>query len=235
MLIFSPCNLCPRQCGVNRNTETGFCGCGSEIKVARAALHFWEEPCVSGRGGSGTVFFSGCNLGCVYCQNDEISRGGAGKEVSPERLAEIFLKLQAQGAHNINLVTATPHLPGICRALDIAKPALHIPVVYNCGGYERAETIRALSGYVDVYLPDIKYFSGELSKRYSGAADYFSVASKAVKEMVSQAGALEYDTEGMLRRGVLIRHLVLPGARKDSMAILQWLAEELPKGRYLLA
>jgi putative pyruvate formate lyase activating enzyme len=235
MLSINPCNLCPRQCGVNRYIETGYCGCGSGIKAARAALHMWEEPCVSGKRGSGTVFFSGCTLGCVYCQNYEISHGGAGKEVSFERLAQIFLELQAQGAHNINLVTATPYLPGVCRALDIARPALHVPVVFNCGGYERVETIRDLAGYVDVYLPDIKYSSAELSQRYSGAADYFDVASKAVREMIGQTGGLEYDSEGLLRRGVIIRHLVLPGARRDSMAILQWMAAELPKGKYLLS
>ena len=235
MLSTNPCNLCPRQCGVNRNIETGYCGCGSSIKAARATLHMWEEPCISGSHGSGTVFFSGCTLGCVYCQNYEISHGGAGKEISAERLAQIFLELQAQGAHNINLVSATPYLSGVCRALDMAKPALRIPVVYNCGGYERVETIRELAGYVDVYLPDIKYFSGELSQRYSGAQDYFDMASKAVREMISQTDGLEYDDEGMLQRGVIIRHLVLPGARHDSMAILQWMAAELPKGKYLLS
>ena len=158
MLSINPCNICPRQCGVNRNIETGYCGCGAEVKIARAGLHMWEEPCISGSHGSGTAFFSGCSLGCVYCQNDAISRGGMGKMVTVERLAQIFLELQEKGAHNINLVTATPWVPQVCAALDIARPKLHIPVVYNCGGYERVETMRALDGYVDVYLPDIKYF-----------------------------------------------------------------------------
>ena len=235
MLSTNPCNLCPRQCGANRNIEKGRCGCGGKIKAARAALHLWEEPCISGSRGSGTVFFSGCTLKCCYCQNHQISHGIFGKEISEERLAEIFLELQEQGAHNINLVSATPYTPWICKALELARPALHIPVVFNCGGYERAETIRALEGYVDVYLPDIKYFSSELSQRYSDAADYFEVTSQAVQEMISQTGGPQYDSEGMLQKGVIIRHLVLPGARRDSMAILQWIAAHLPKDRFLLS
>lgn len=235
MLSTNPCNLCPRQCGANRDIEKGRCGCGGKIKAARAALHFWEEPCISGSRGSGTVFFSGCTLQCCYCQNHEISHGGFGKEISKERLAEVFLGLQAKGAHNINLVSATPYIPWVCQALDIARPALHIPVVYNCGGYERAETIRALDGYVDIYLPDIKYCSSELSRRYSGAVDYFEVASEAVREMITQTDGLQYDAEGMLQKGVIIRHLVLPGARKDSMAVLQWMAENLPGDKFLLS
>jgi putative pyruvate formate lyase activating enzyme len=235
MLSTNPCNLCPRQCGANREIEKGRCGCGGTIKAARAALHLWEEPCISGSFGSGTVFFSGCTLQCCYCQNHEISHGGFGREISEERLANIFLELQEQGAHNINLVSATPYVPWVCRALDIARPLLHIPVVFNCGGYERTETIRALEGYVDIYLPDIKYFSGELSRRYSGAADYFEVVSKAVQEMITQTGGLQYDSEGMLQKGVIVRHLVLPGARKDSIAILQWMAENLPKDKFLLS
>jgi len=235
MLSINPCNLCPRQCGVNRNIETGFCGCGAQVKIARAALHPWEEPCISGTRGSGTVFFSGCNLGCVYCQNHEISRGGAGREISVERLTEVFLELQNKGAHNINLVTATPYVPQVCAALDMARPKLTIPVVYNCGGYEAVETIRALQGYVDIYLPDIKYFSADLARRYSGAPDYFDVAAKAVREMIVQTDGLEYDADGLLRRGVVIRHLVLPGGRKDSMEILRWMAGDLPRGRYRLS
>jgi len=235
MLLIDPCNLCPRQCGVNRNIETGFCGCRAQVKIARAALHFWEEPCISGTRGSGTVFFSGCNLGCVYCQNHEISRGSAGREVSVERLSEIFLELQGKGAHNINLVTATPYTPQVCRALDMARPKLVVPVVYNCGGYEAMETIRALQGYVDIYLPDIKYFNSDMARRYSGAPDYFDAAAKAVQEMISQTDGLEYEADGLLKRGVVIRHLVLPGGRKDSMEILRWIAGELPRGQYLLS
>jgi putative pyruvate formate lyase activating enzyme len=235
MLSTNPCNLCPRRCGADRNAQKGRCGCGDAVKAARAALHFWEEPCISGENGSGTVFFSGCTLGCVYCQNSDISHGGFGREISVERLAEIFLELQAKGVHNINLVSATPYVPWICRALDIARPALHIPVVYNCGGYERVETIRALAGYVDVYLPDIKYYSAEFSQRYSGARDYFEVAAAAVREMIAQTDGLRFDEAGMLQKGVIIRHLVLPGGRKDSMAILRWISENLPKDRFLLS
>jgi putative pyruvate formate lyase activating enzyme len=229
------CNLCPRQCDANRQKATGYCGCGADVKIARAALHMWEEPCISGSRGSGTVFFSGCPLGCVFCQNHEISRGHRGREISEERLAEVFLELQAQGAHNINLVTATPYVPQVKRALDMARPELNIPVVFNCGGYESAETIKALEGYVDVYLPDLKYMSSDLAKRYSNAADYFDVATKAIEEMVAQTCGIEYDSEGMMRRGVIIRHLVLSGARKDSVAILNWMSENVPRENYLLS
>ncbi len=235
MLSISHCHLCPRMCGTDRRTEIGYCGCGSSVKVARAALHLWEEPCISGSRGSGTVFFSGCPLGCVYCQNHEISRGGKGKEISTERLAEIFIELQAQGANNINLVTATPYVPYVIQALRAARPALHIPVVYNCGGYERVETIRALAGYADVYLPDIKYKSATLAERYSNAPDYFDAASAAVAEMIAQTGGPEFDDEGLMRRGVIIRHLVLPGAKNDSIEILRWMNDHMPKGKYKLS
>ena len=235
MLSDSPCNLCPRRCGANRITRPGFCRCGRRAKVARAALHHWEEPCISGSRGSGTVFFSGCNLRCCYCQNSRISDGGFGKEISDGRLAEIFLELQDKGAHNINLVTATPFILPVLRALESVRSRLHIPVVYNCGGYERVETIRALSGAVDIFLPDLKYYSPELSQAYSQAADYFEAASAAVREMVAQAGAPVFGPDGLMRRGVIIRHLVLPGARKDSLRILRWIRENLPGGQYLLS
>ena len=229
------CELCPRRCGADRREKAGFCGCGREVKVARAALHFWEEPCISGSRGSGTVFFSGCPLGCVYCQNFEISRGHIGKAIPVERLAEIFLELQKQGAHNINLVTATPYVPQIISALKLARPALKIPVVYNSSGYERVETLRALKGFVDVYLPDLKYMSSELARRYSGAADYFEVATRALHEMIEQTDGIEYDSEGLMTRGVIVRHLVLPGARRDSIDILNWVSANLPRGKYLLS
>lgn len=235
MLTMEPCNLCPRKCGAKRSTESGYCGESVAVRAARAALHFWEEPCISGKNGSGAVFFCGCPLHCVYCQNNEISRGGAGKVISVERLAEIFLELQARGAHNINLVTPSHYLLPIRRAVDLARPALRVPVVYNCGGYERLEAIRALKGYVDIFLPDFKYCSAELSSRYSGARDYFEVASAAVREMVGQAGPPVFGEDGMLRRGVIVRHMILPGARKDSFQILRWLAENLPKGSFLLS
>jgi len=235
MLSIESCSLCPRECGVDRNAAPGFCGCGNKLKIARAALHIWEEPCISGKNGSGTVFFSGCALRCCYCQNYAVSQEDFGKEISVSRLAEIFLELQDKGAHNINLVTATQYVPWVLEALDKAKGALHIPVVYNCGGYERVETVRALKGYVDIYLPDLKYYSSELSGKYSKAKDYFKVASAAVAEMVAQAGNPRFDGSGMLQKGVVIRHLVLPGGREDSIAILNWLKGNLEKGSFLLS
>lgn len=235
MLSMDLCNLCPRECGVDRKTASGFCGCGGNIKVARAAPHFWEEPCISGTKGSGTVFFSGCSLKCCYCQNYNISSENFGREITPERLAEIFIELQYKGVHNINLVTAAQYLTGVMQALDIAKPKLHIPVVYNSSGYERVEAVRALKGYVDIFLPDIKYFSPELSQKYSKASDYFEVASAAVKEMIEQTGEIELDADGIMQKGVVIRHMVLPGAREDSINILRWMSERLPKDRYMLS
>jgi putative pyruvate formate lyase activating enzyme len=235
MLTMSPCNLCPRECGADRSKQPGYCGCKDKIKVARAAPHYWEEPCISGTRGSGTVFFSGCALKCCYCQNFDISVEGRGKEVSVERLAEIFLELQAMGVHNINLVTASHYLTEVIKALETAKPRLNIPVVYNTSGYERIETIEALKGYVDVYLPDIKYFSASLSHKYSKAVDYFSVASAAVKQMAEQTGKLEFDEQGILRKGVIIRHLVLPGAKEDSISILKWISANIPKDAFLLS
>jgi putative pyruvate formate lyase activating enzyme len=228
MLYNNPCNLCPRECGVDRLANLGFCECDSQIKVARAALHFWEEPCISGSKG-------GCTLRCCYCQNFRISSEGLGKEISARRLAEIFLELQEKGAHNINLVTPTQYSIQILYALDIVRSKLHIPVVYNCGGYERLETIRELKGYVDIFLPDLKYFSSELSLKYSKADDYFEVASAAIKEMISQIGVLNLDNSGIMQKGVIIRHLVIPGARKDSFKILNWISENLPKDKYLLS
>ena len=235
MLTVNACNLCPRLCGVDRAVKLGYCGCSDKVKVARAALHFWEEPCISGTNGSGTVFFSGCTLRCCYCQNYEISSKCFGKEISVLRLAEIFLELQAKGAHNINLVTGTQYIPQILLALDKVRSSLKIPVVYNCGGYERIETVKALKGYVDIFLPDLKYFSSELSRKYSGAADYFEVASKAVAQMIEQTGGLEFDRQGIMQKGVIIRHLVIPGARKDSIKILNWINDNLPKGKFLLS
>ena len=235
MLTYNPCNLCPRACGVDREVTTGFCGCGTALVAARAALHFWEEPCISGTRGSGTIFFSGCNLRCCYCQNHAISLGGFGKEITAGRLAEMMLSLQAQGAHNINLVTATPHLPRVLEVLELVKPQLTIPVVYNTGGYETIEAVRTLKGHVDVFLPDLKYYSAELATRYSSAPDYFEAASAAIAEMIAQTGAPQFDAEGLLQKGVVIRHLVLPGSRKDSFAVLRWIAQNLPAGQFLLS
>lgn len=235
MLSYHQCILCPRECKVDRLHSIGFCGCGQQIKIARAALHFWEEPCLSGQNGSGTVFFSGCTLHCCYCQNHKISNEAFGKVITSMRLAEIFLELQEKGAYNINLVTATQFLPSIVEALDIVKPKLCIPIVYNCGGYEKVETIKALKGYVDIYLPDFKYYNSELALKYSNAADYFAVASEAIKEMITQTNGLVYDHNNILQRGVIIRHMVLPGYRKDSFAVLKWISENLNKGKYLLS
>lgn len=236
----SNCHLCPRECGVDRRKASGYCGAAASMTAARAALHHWEEPCISGENGSGTVFFSGCNLRCCFCQNHEISQEHFGKTLSSEKLADIFLKLQQQGAHNINLVTPTHALPWILPALDMVKEQLHIPIVYNCGGYERVETIKALKDYVDIWLPDLKYYSSELSEKYSHAADYFSAASKAIKQMVAQTGTLAFESFGknqipIMKRGVIIRHLVLPGQYKDSIRLIQWISESLPKDSFLLS
>ena len=222
------CTLCPRQCGVDRSRFVGRCKVGSRVKLARAALHFWEEPCISGESGSGTVFFSGCPLGCVFCQNYPISAQGFGKEVSIERLSEIFLELQEQGANNINLVTGGHFVPQIVQALDLVRGKLTIPVVYNSSGYETVQTLRLLKGYVDIYLPDLKYFSSARSERYSHAPDYFAVASQAVREMFSQVGAVRFDSNGMLQKGMIVRHMVMPDGAEDSMDILTWIAENLP-------
>jgi len=235
MFTMNKCNLCPRECGVDRSTQAGFCQGSHRCKVARAALHFWEEPCISGTRGSGTIFFSGCNLRCCYCQNYMISSAGQGQEISSERLAEIYLELQEQGAHNINLVTATPYLPQVLKALDSVKSKLNIPVIYNSSGYEKVEIIKALQGYIDVYLPDFKYFDNQLAWKYSTAPDYFETAAAAIEEMITQTGGMRFDEDGLIHKGVIIRHLVLPGARRDSVAILRWISENLPFDSYWLS
>ncbi len=230
------CMLCPRRCGAERiSGQRGVCGAADGILIARAAPHIWEEPPISGTRGSGTVFFSGCPLGCVFCQNKAISRGGAGREVSEKRLGEIFLELQDKGVHNINLVTPTHFSDRIAAVLEKIKPQLSIPVVYNCGGYERVEALRALEGLVDIYLPDLKYFSPGISGRYSAAPDYFEFASAAVCEMHRQTGPAVFDGEGIMRRGVIVRHLVLPGCRADSAEVLRRLAALMPVGEIRLS
>ena len=224
--LLKECRLCPRECGVNRlEGQRGRCGAvGETVKVARAALHYWEEPCISGSRGSGAVFFSYCPLGCVYCQNREISRGDAGKEIPVSRLAEIFLELQGRHAPNINLVTPPHYVPQIILALREAKEkGLSIPVVFNCGGYEKPETLKLLEGLVDVWLPDFKYVSTEHAAKYSGAADYLENAKAALSEMVRQAGKPVFDIHGIMTRGVIVRHLVLPGMSKESKKILRYL------------
>lgn len=219
------CNLCPRECNADRGLgKIGFCKVPNHIKVARASLHFWEEPCISGEEGSGTVFFSGCNLRCVYCQNRKIAEGVYGKEIDVDRLAAIFLELQAKGANNINLVTPSHYVLQIVSALKKAKnEGLFVPIVYNSGAYEKVETLKLLEGYVDVYLPDFKYMDGNLGGRYSNAEDYPVVAKKAIDEMVRQVGKPEFDNRGILKRGVVVRHLVLPGCIKDSKNIIKYL------------
>ena len=222
------CTLCPRNCGVKREEREGrgVCGVGSLPKIARAALHMWEEPCISGTRGSGAVFFSGCGLRCIFCQNEAISHGGQGETVSIERLADIFRELEAQGAHNINLVTATHFVPAVIEALNIYRPS--IPIVYNCGGYESVETLKMLEGYIDIYLPDFKYIDGAMAKLLSGAPDYPEVALAAIREMRRQTGKAVYDENGMMLRGTQIRHLVLPGLTGDSIRLLTLIADELP-------
>lgn len=222
------CQLCPRLCGADRTKHPGYCGAGSNIKAARAALHLWEEPCISGEEGSGTVFFSGCPLGCCFCQNHEISSGNIGAEITVERLGEIFLELQNQGANNINLVTATPYVPHIIGALNFVKDRLTLPIVYNSSGYENLSTLQLLCGYVDVYLPDLKYMSPERGEKYSAARDYFEVASKAILEMYRQVGAAQFDRRGLMTRGLIVRHLVLPEGEEDTAQILHWLRDNLP-------
>ncbi len=221
------CTLCPRRCGADRAAgQTGFCGAGSTLKVARAALHLWEEPCISGCEGSGTVFFSGCSLKCCYCQNYDISAAGHGREITVERLAGIFLELQAQGANNINLVTPGQWQPWITAALDLAREnGLRLPIVCNTGGYETVESIRAWEDYVDIWLADLKYVSPALSGRLSAAPDYFAVARAAIEEMLRQTGMPEYDQRGMMKKGVILRHLALPGQTADSFAVLRQLAD----------
>lgn len=225
------CTLCPRQCAADRSRAPGRCGAGMLPRLARAALHRWEEPCLSGSDperGSGTVFFSGCPLGCVFCQNAVISRENFGREVTVPRLAAILLELQEKGAWNINLVSAAQYIPQTAKALELVKGRLSIPVVYNSGGYEKVESLRLLEGLVDVYLPDLKFMDPALAEACAAAPDYFAAASAAIPEMFRQTGPLRLGEDGMLRRGVMVRHLVLPGQRRDSERLLRWLAGTLP-------
>ncbi|MBQ9924764.1 MAG: radical SAM protein [Clostridia bacterium] len=228
------CTLCPRQCGIDRSVGRGFCGEGDTVRIARYQKHEWEEPPISGTGGSGTVFFTGCTLKCVFCQNYEVSRG-MGYEVTVGQLADIFLELQEMGCHNVSMVTGSHFTPQILRALDTVRDRLHIPVVWNCGGYESIETLRRLEGYVDIYIPDMKYQSSALSARYSACPDYFEKALPAIGEMLRQTGAPRFDEQGILQKGVIVRHLVLPGCYKDSIAVLDALHEHYGSKDYLLS
>lgn len=230
----SECRLCPRNCGVDRTQGLkGYCGMSGEIRLARAALHMWEEPCISGVNGSGAVFFSGCPLRCVYCQNHSIALGNIGKTVTLDRLVDIFFELKEKGAHNINLVTPTHYVPQIAEALLRARnKGLELPVVYNTSSYENVETLKLLDGLIDIYLPDFKYYSPELAARYSHAPDYPLVATAAIHEMLRQTGKPVFG-ENMLRRGVIVRHLVLPGHTKDSMAVVSHLLQEYGNDVYV--
>ena len=251
VLCDSPCTLCPRQCRPARSPQAGFCGVTSSPRAARAALHAWEEPCISGPewepGGSGTVFFSGCTLRCCFCQNHKISRDNFGRELTSDNLADIFLRLQEQGAHNINLVAATQFLPSILPALDKVRHKLSIPIVYNSGGYERVPVVQALKDYVDIWLPDLKYFDSRLAWELSRAGDYFEAASAAITQMTVQTGPPVFEEHtctqpelagrrfSLMTRGVIILHLVLPGHRDDSIALLRWIHSHLDPDCFLLS
>lgn len=235
MNMIYKCTLCPRKCGADRSNSTGICGAGSSVIVARASLHKWEEPCISYKNGAGTVFFSGCNLHCCFCQNNKISNKLFGKEITDKQLADIFLRLQEDGADNIDLVTPTHFVPNIINALDMVKHKLDIPVVFNCGGYELKETIDMLEGYIDVYLPDMKYFSSDISSKYSNAPDYFEYASEAILAMIKQVGKLTFNSEGGLMKGTVIRHMVLPSHRHDSIKLIEWIADNTSRDDVLVS
>ena len=230
-----PCNLCPRNCMVNRREgQRGFCGADERIFLGRATLHMWEEPCISGRSGSGTVFFSGCNLRCVYCQNYEISAGGKGKQVTKERLAEIFLELQEKGAANINLVTPDHYILEVAQAVLWARAkGLRIPIVYNGSGYEKSEVIRRLDGIVDIFLTDFKYMDSALAQKYSSAPDYPEAAKVSLEEMVRLAGEPFFDERGMMQKGVIVRHLLLPGHKKNAKDVIRYVYEAYGDKVYL--
>lgn len=234
MNYYENCKLCPRNCGVNRKNNIGFCGQSDKLYAARAALHMWEEPCISGEQGSGTVFFTGCNLRCVYCQNRQIAVGGTGFEITAKRLSEIFLKQQENGAHNINLVTPTHYVPHIIEALDMVRgKSLTIPVLYNCGGYESVETLKLLRGYVDIYMPDFKYMDKTIAKKYSNAEDYPEMAKLAIEEMVLQSGGCVFDENGIMKKGVIVRHLVLPSYVQNSMQVIKYLHQTYGQKIYM--
>ncbi len=226
--------LCPRNCGVDRTTSIGICQVSDRVKIARAALHYWEEPCISGTKGSGAVFFSGCSLHCVFCQNEKISHGQVGKEVTIDELAEIYLDLQNQGANNINLVTGTHYIPQIVESIKIAKVnGLEIPIIYNTSGYEKVESLKELEGIVNTYLPDFKYMDSSLALKYSHAADYPEVAKEAIAEMVRQCGTPVFDEKGFIKSGVIVRQLLLPGHVKDAKAIIKYLYETYSDNIYI--
>lgn len=229
------CTICPHRCKVNRlDGQIGRCKCNDKIKIALASIHNYEEPCISEGNGSGTVFFSNCNLSCIYCQNYEISQLGRGKNITIAELANTFMELQRKNVNNINLVTPTMYAYQIKEAIKIArKDGLKIPIIYNTNSYENVETIKALNGYIDVYLPDLKYYSNELSKKYSKVDKYFEVATKAIKEMYKQVGTAKFDENGIIQKGVIIRHLILPNHLQNSKHILKWIKENMPDDIYV--
>ena len=229
------CNICPHQCKVNRNQgKIGRCKATEKIKIALYSTHNFEEPCISGEKGSGTIFFSNCNLNCVFCQNYEISQLGKGKDISIEELANIFLKQQEKNVENINLVTPTSYIPQIIEAIKIAKSnGFKLPIIYNTNGYENVKTIQHLNGYVDIYLPDLKYYSNEISKKYSKIDNYFKYATEAIKEMYKQVGSPIFDENGIIKKGLIIRHLVLPNHLQNSKHILKWIKENMPEDTYV--
>ena len=233
--MLNNCTLCPHKCGINRlEGNKGRCRCDDKLKIALASLHMFEEPSISGKNGSGTVFFTNCNLNCIYCQNYEISNLGKGKEITIEHLAEIFLNQQQKGAHNINLVTPTMYIYQIIEAIKIAKAkGLSIPIVYNSNGYENVNTIKLLNGYIDVYLPDLKYYTNELSKKYSKVDNYFEIATNAIKEMYNQVGKAQFDENDLIKKGVIIRHLVLPNHIQNTKNILKWIKNNMPEDIYV--
>ncbi|MGN0393916.1 MAG: radical SAM protein [Coprococcus sp.] len=235
--LLEECRLCPRNCGVNRiKGEMGACHETAEIMVARAALHMWEEPCISGEDGSGAIFFGGCQLGCCFCQNRKISTGNRGKVISVKELCDTFFELKRQGANNINLVTPDHYVPQIIVAIDMAKEkGFDLPFVYNCSGYEKVEMLKLLEGRIDIYLPDFKYMSGELAAKYSKAPDYPDIAKAAIDEMFRQCGGghISFDKEGIMKKGIIVRHLQLPGQIKDSKEVIQYLNSRYGEGIYI--
>ena len=232
--MYRKCNLCPRSCNIDRTTSLGICQVSSKVKVARAALHFWEEPCISGENGSGAVFFSGCSLHCVFCQNEKISHGTVGKDITNEELAGIYIKLQKDGANNINLVTGTHYIPQIVDSVNMARESgLNIPIIYNTSGYETVESLRLLDGIVDAYLPDFKYMDEALSLKYSHASDYPKVAKAAIDEMVRQCPLVQFDEDGFIISGVIVRQLLLPGHVNDAKHIVKYLWEKYGSNIYL--
>lgn len=233
MDLISKCEICPRKCKVNRYEKKGYCRCDDKVRIALVSKHYFEEPCISGKNGSGTIFFSNCNLSCIFCQNHDISQGGKGIDVAIERLAEIMLEQQERGANNINLVTPTMYVEQIIKAIDIAKKnGLHIPIVYNTNGYEEVETIKKLNGYIDIYLPDFKYFTNELAIKYSKAPNYFEKVTSALIEMQSQFDEYVFDGE-IMKKGMIVRHLVLPNHIQNSKNVLKWIKENLRKDIYV--